>query len=80
MAIFTSRVAPMFDTLKVYVIVCPVPVNIDGLADFTIDVAGVGTLTSTLASALCTGPLGGLPVAVATLITLPASTSAWVVT
>jgi hypothetical protein len=65
------------------VIVCPGPLKLDGVADFTTEIPGDST-AGTVADdgADTTGVLdpGGVPCAVAVFITLPASTSAWVVT
>src|SRR5262249_28751424 len=59
-------------------IVCPAPVNIDGLADFTMDMAIADTLTVSLLVSV--SPVGVLPSAVARSAVRRVGRASWVVT
>ena len=71
---------PVFVTRNEYVIVCPAAVIVDRSADFTTVIAGCGSPGICTVDGGDTGgsPDGGVPVAVAVLVSRPASTSAWV--
>ena len=77
---FVSVTLPVFVTRNEYVTVSPAPVGVAGLADFATVIAGVcGAGIVTLDGGDTTDePDAEVPVAVASLLMLPASTSAWV--
>ena len=79
-AIALTVTLPVFVTWNVYVTTSPAPVTVVGLADFTTvsdEVCVAGTVK--VDWSVTFGPVGGVPVAVPMLVTLPRSTSAWLV-
>ncbi len=70
---------PVFVTANVYVIPCPTALYVFGLALFTTASAGAATNVWVSSSVSLTfDPTGGVPVAVATFVNVPASMSACV--
>jgi hypothetical protein len=72
--------SPVLATRKLYEIVCPPPVKDVGNADFTIARSADGPVVMVAddGGLVSGGPDGGVPVAVAVLVSCPALTSAWV--
>ncbi len=75
-----SVTLPVLVTTKEYVTVCPAEVTVVGFAVLAIVSAGSGVAVTVVVEGgdVGGGPDGGVPVAVAVLVTEPASTSAWV--
>jgi hypothetical protein len=71
---------PVLVTRNEYVTTSPAKATVAGAADFTSEIAGAGGAVTVVFDGgdVTSGPVGGVPVAVAVFVTCPASTSACV--